>query len=1271
MRESLTVLAAFLVLLFTAALVGPYFIDWSARRAFIEARLSEALGEPVKIRGRIDLKLLPTPYLLMDHVEVADAKAPLGFSADGLQFEIAVAPLLRGQIDFIEARLQKPHLRLTLAADGSLLRPAAPTSLSAQMRFERISVTDGDVTLEDPANGRSLVLGGLTLNAQASSLTGPFKGDGSAALADERVAFRFSTGALEADRLRLKLIVDATTRTPRADVEGAVVLTRAGAKIAAPAFVGTFALGGLWPGPSGAGFAVPWRFSGTVRADVRKASVDKAELRLGTDERAMSFAGKADVDLSASPKAKLSLRARQIDLDRFLTQKNGPPPLQRAASILDALVSDPSLSSPPIPLTLAWSAESAALGGETLTGLSGAMTYDEDKPPQLRFEGNGPGRARLLLDGEVETGSAAGFNGRLEAGVGDLDKVADWLAPAFPNGLPAARPFRTFDATGQVGFSRVGFSGRDLTLRFDRSTLSGTLAFTGAVGKEPPRLFADLTAPALDLDGLPNLASMHAAKSVDLSIRLAARAIKLARIGHGTIDAGKIKLNLTKTGDDVRVTELAVDGLGGANVRATGAWTAKGGNLEAKVDAARLQDLADLLNRLAPMPATAFFVKQAPALSPARLALNVQATPPASESGLRLTGLALDGTVGATRLSAKVGVDPKNIENVDGSMRVDATDATALMRQLGMTVLPFAGMGPGHINITAHGPLSKEVDASLSASLAGLNFGFAGSVAPDLTAPHLTGALKLTSADASPFLHVMALAFPDPATKIPIDLAGSLDWTPAGFSIGEVKGSIAATPIAGSLAGRSDAAGHRHLTGAIQTDKWAFTSFAALALGAPQPAKPGANWSSLPFAVGLVDPPNATIAVKAKRFDLPNGVAGSDATMRLEIAPGVVALHDFACKIGAARATGNLTLRRDGPVAAVEGHVAVTDFALALPSAKGRLTAAFDLAGTGQTPLALISGLGGSGHATIADLVIPHSDPAALETVFAAAEDDQLSVDEAEVTRALRRAFDPKSLVLGTRDFDLGLAAGVLRLAPPKVAKIDTDEASTLSAAFDLRTLTLDERLGLTLQTLPKDWTGEPPHVDINFKGGLADSTPRIDASSFVNALAARAIARESARIQAYEFDIHERAFFNQRLLSERRREQERLNAEEARRAAEVAQRKAEDDARRAAELAQRKAEDDARRAAELAQRKAEDDARRAADLAQRKADDDRRRAEALRLDQLKKAEDARRKAQSAPVTGAAGRPAQISPPAAMQAPAYVGHGPAGAPTDPSAAGRY
>ena len=78
MRDSLTALAALVILVFVAALAIPPFVDWDERRLDLEAALSGAAGVPVETRGDIDLRLLPSPRLRVDGLTIGlpDGAAP-------------------------------------------------------------------------------------------------------------------------------------------------------------------------------------------------------------------------------------------------------------------------------------------------------------------------------------------------------------------------------------------------------------------------------------------------------------------------------------------------------------------------------------------------------------------------------------------------------------------------------------------------------------------------------------------------------------------------------------------------------------------------------------------------------------------------------------------------------------------------------------------------------------------------------------------------------------------------------------------------------------------------------------------------------------------------------------------------------------------------------------------------------------------------------------------------------------------------------------------
>ena len=95
-----------------------------------------------------------------------------------------------------------------------------------------------------------------------------------------------------------------------------------------------------------------------------------------------------------------------------------------------------------------------------------------------------------------------------------------------------------------------------------------------------------------------------------------------------------------------------------------------------------------------------------------------------------------------------------------------------------------------------------------------------------------------------------------------------------------------------------------------------------------------------------------------------------------------------------------------------------------------------------------------------------------------------------------------------------------------------------LSGAFDLRSLTSEQTLEIISRHAPANWTGPNPRVRLVWSGPADKATRSIDAASLVNGLSARAILRESARIEAMESDIRERSMFNRRLRADEWRRQ-------------------------------------------------------------------------------------------------------------------------------------
>ncbi len=253
--------------------------------------------------------------------------------------------------------------------------------------------------------------------------------------------------------------------------------------------------------------------------------------------------------------------------------------------------------------------------------------------------------------------------------------------------------------------------------------------------------------------------------------------------------------------------------------------------------------------------------------------------------------------------------------------------------------------------------------------------------------------------------------------------------------------------------------------------------------------------------------------------------------------------------------------------------------------------------------------MSGAGSLQFSKLTISQLDPAAYARVIAGTGEDASESEASRLQSRLNEALDRGSWALGDLSTPFTIAAGLARLQP---LSFDSNGLRAQASGFvDLRALTADLRLNLRpLGAMPKGWPGDAPQIGIAWRGPVTDLKREADVGALANTVAARALAREIERVEAFEADARERAIHSRRLRAERemreneRKLQEFIKAEDERKAAE--EKRAEEarlaeEAKRAAEEAKRAAEerraDEQRRAAEARQ---EQEARRRAEAEER-----------------------------------------------------------------------
>ena len=1164
MRDLLTVLAIVLIVILTAALAAPYFIDWNGQRAFVEARLSHALGQKVTIGGAIDLKLLPTPYIALEQTVIGSDDGPIRVSIHHLDLQLSVAPLLHGAFEVVDAQLEEPTIRVRLEPDRTL--PALPDApaFQADVAFDRVTVAGGTLAIADPQSGHTFVFDNLDLTADAPSLAGPFKVNGAGGAPGARTTFRLSTTAAQGGRARAHLVVAEGAGHAGLDLDGTLALTSAARDTVRQSFDGTVALSGQVDDAERAPIA--WRLSGPLKADASKATLAGGELRLGGDTSGLTLSATGEADLGATPSLHLDLTAKQLDVDRLagapVDQVAPPPPkLPDMANLRRALAT----ATPPLPTVLDVSIDTATWGGETLSDLAAHVGLGGSGPRPLQVGGNGPGGTHIGADGTLSPGDKPAFSGAVELSADNLPRAIGWLASVDPGGValsPDVLPFKSVKLTGKVKVDAAAIQATGLGLTLGRSVLSGSARLAFA---DHAKLTADLRAKVIDLDALPDLTALRSATSAfDLDLTLAANAFKVSQAGEGALDAGRLDLALSTTGRHLTLTNFRAQNLGGATIVAAGSLDPNGATLKATIDAARLDAFAALMRQVAPGAWADALVARAPALAPAKVSVDTTLVAAGADGALHPSRLRVEGTLGATALDVRIAPTTAQKESVTISGSLRASEGGALLRQLGLPTLPLGIIGASSVALAASGPSDRPLDTTVTANFGATQVKLFGRFGPLGVARQGSATLEATSGDLSPLAQSLALAFPDMTGTIPAAFTANMSVDGANATLDDLKGRFGTVAVAGSLRLRPGADDQPSVTGTLAMDHLALTDLTGLAFGPPQGAAAGMAWSSLRLGAGLLDPPRANLTLKIATLDLAPHLVATGAAVDLGIAPNQMTLKHATATLERGALSADLTLRRDGPSGALEGRIAVDKVAVDLPGLRTRATGTLDIAGSGPSALALVASLAGTGTASLTDTMIPGADPKVLPKLFDDVEKDDLAVDTETIARALRdRASAP--LDLGTRRLGLALAGGVLQVEAQKQgapAGNDAAVSSVFAASLDLRQPRLNETVRETLHALPKGWSGPPPSVVFAFDGPPAAPKRSVDVSAFIDAVATRALARETARIEAYESDVRERAFFNQRLLSERRREQDRLKAEaDAREAA--AERKAKLEAER------------------------------------------------------------------------------------------------------------
>jgi len=490
-------LAGLAVLLVAAVLLGPRFIDWTAYKETVAARVADATGREVRIAGRVDVNVLPRPSLTLNGLRVANAPggdAEHLLRAGELRLELAWAPLFQGRLRLDAVELAEP--RVVLESNG----PEGPNwrgidfgGLPSGLSVAAFTVTEGRVVHRDLATGRRRRLDGIDARLEAGSLRGPFAGEGRVRVRGEPVRFEGSLGRLPLDgtapyRLTLALADgDATARVSgglRRDNARPQAAT-ASLAVEGATLAGVFARFGVDAPP-----VLRRAFSLEAEAQVDGARARAEELTLTLGEAALS--GSGEVRFGEPLGLDAALSAQRLDLDRF--REDGGAGLPGAW------------------LRAAWRRLAALSGVEGRIALDvAALTHRERAVRQVALDialpGSGvrvaeatallPGSGRVRARGRVAMADGHPvFDGRAEISSSSLRRALRWL-DLEPQAVAADR-LRRLELASEVRARPGRVTLTELSGRVDNTEFEGGVAIAL---RDRPGVGIGLRVPALRLGG--------------------------------------------------------------------------------------------------------------------------------------------------------------------------------------------------------------------------------------------------------------------------------------------------------------------------------------------------------------------------------------------------------------------------------------------------------------------------------------------------------------------------------------------------------------------------------------------------------------------------------------------------------------------------------------------------------------------------------------------------------------------------------------------------
>ncbi|MEM1139008.1 MAG: AsmA family protein, partial [Pseudomonadota bacterium] len=567
------IVGVILVLLGTALIVVPGYVDWTRYRSIVETAVGDAIGRRVSIDGEIALTVLPKPAFEIGEVTVfptteiapPGAGAPLGEGAppagEGAPLKVGLMtatieprPLFQGDFHITSLVLAQTELNLGARNPVDFLNTKSDGPVTfdpgvlltgwasrvggffSNVRIDELGLEDASITwLREEANGGQETLRVERASARLLSATGPFEARGSILFRDRaydadlnvasfanraEIPFDFEILARDTKLLAALRGTAAGMESETPVLTGTVEFAGPSVSLLLPAFGDGAAIGPQDAEPAGqtrdeAGKSVPFRIIGPVRYRDGQIKAEALTWSQGPDSLTVGL----DADLKDRSILRLDvtaddpLRLGPAALPAFERFVARPGPLLRAFKKAD----------------LDFVLPSASIGPWQSDRFHGALYFEEGRVSLMDFDAEGGAFGRARLRGQPKQGTdslvtTATFNADFadprqamsELGA-DLDRVAEGL-------------YESLSVAASLTISSDLIRIETFRINLDENSYQGAMALRRS---QRTSLGLSLSGQRFDFDGYGlagPVRSLLQGGTGDVSLKVAAGAVRLQGI---------------------------------------------------------------------------------------------------------------------------------------------------------------------------------------------------------------------------------------------------------------------------------------------------------------------------------------------------------------------------------------------------------------------------------------------------------------------------------------------------------------------------------------------------------------------------------------------------------------------------------------------------------------------------------------------------------------------------------------------------------------------